>query len=91
MLFRNKYLFLLSLIILIAGFLVYWANTYISPSITFNPSDIGEDPEATSRGWKAGLRILSRDWRSKSSGRTRIPKPKPTTPSSTFTLLRQQG
>ncbi|EEA93612.1 carboxylesterase [Pseudovibrio sp. JE062] len=46
MLFRNKYLFLLSLIILIAGFLVYWANTYVSPSITFNPSDIGEDPEA---------------------------------------------
>ena len=46
MLFRNKYLFLLSLIILIAGFLIYWANTYVSPSITFNPSDIGEDPEA---------------------------------------------
>ncbi|MGG9999339.1 alpha/beta hydrolase [Pseudovibrio ascidiaceicola] len=46
MLFRKNYLFLLSLIVLIIGFLLYWANTYVSPSITFNPSDIGEDPEA---------------------------------------------
>ena len=45
MLFRKNYLFLLSLIVLIAGFLIYWANTYVAPVITFNPSDIGEDPE----------------------------------------------
>ncbi len=42
----KNYLFLLSLLIILTGFLFYWANTYITPEISFNPSEIGEDPEA---------------------------------------------
>ncbi len=43
---RSKLLILLSVIVLIAGFLIYWNNTYVSPSITFNASEIGQDPVA---------------------------------------------